>query len=254
MLQYFLPSSYHKTPHLIILICTATLVFTFLGGYLALRLKSKLYLILGFSAGAVIGLAFFDLLPMALELSAKFYPPRTIATVAGLGFIIYFIIDWAIFFFNTLAWTKSYGGLRGSVGAFCLTLHSFLDGVTIGLGFKVSAKIGLLIAVAVIIHDFADGINTTSVVTNGKGSHQSAINWLALNSVAPILGAVSTIFFQLTEGELGILLALVSGFFLYLGASDFIPESRLHQPRPQTLLLTLLGVFVMFIALHIAAV
>src|ERR1700727_2544178 len=122
MLQYFLPSFYHKTPHLIILICTATLVFTFLGGYLALRLKRKLYLILGFSAGAVIGLAFFDLLPMALELSAKGYPPRTIATVAGLGFIIYFIIDWGIFFFNTLAWTKSYGGLRGGVGAFCLTL------------------------------------------------------------------------------------------------------------------------------------
>jgi hypothetical protein len=71
MLQYFLPSFSQKTPHLIILICTATLVFTF------------------------------------LELSAKSYPPRTIATVAGLGFIIYFIIDWG---------TKSYGGLRGSRG------------------------------------------------------------------------------------------------------------------------------------------
>ena len=133
--------------------------------------------------------------------------------MAGLGFIIYFIIDRGISFFNTLAWTKSDGGLRGSIAAFCLCLHSFLDGVAIGLAFKVSAKVGLLIAIAVIIHDFADGINTTNVITKGKGSHQSVLNWLALNSVAPILGAGSTIFFQLKEGQLGILLALVSGFF-----------------------------------------
>jgi zinc transporter ZupT len=239
---------------LILLICTATLVFTFLGGYFALRLKGKLYLILGFSAGAVIGLAFFDLLPTALELSAKLYTPREIAAVAGLGFIIYFIIDWGVFFFNNLASAKGDGGLRGSVAAFCLSLHSFLDGVTIGLAFKVSAKVGLLIAVAVIIHDIADGINTTNVITKGKGSQRSAILWLGVNSVAPIVGACSTFFFRLPEGKLGIFLALVAGFFLYLGASDFIPESRLHQPKLQTLLTTLLGVFVMFIALRIAAV
>lgn len=238
---------------MIILICTATLVFTFLGGYIALRHQSKLYLILGFSAGAVIGLAYFDLLPTALELSAKVYTPREISTAAGLGFVFYFIMDWAIFSLNTHGWAKSHRGLRGTVAAFCLCFHSFLDGVTIGLGFKVSARIGILIAVAVIIHDFADGINTTSVIMKGKGSRQAAVNWLAVNSVAPILGAASTIFFQLTEGELGILLAVVSGFFLYLGASDFIPESRLHHPKQQTLLMTLLGVFVMFIALHIAA-
>jgi len=239
---------------LIILICAATLVFTFLGGYFALRLKSKLYLILGFSAGAVIGLAFFDLLPTALELSAKLYTPRVIAAVACLGFIIYFVIDWCVFYFNSLDWTKSYSGLRGGIAAFCLCLHSFLDGVTIGLAFKISPKVGLLIAVAVIIHDFADGINTTNVITKGKGSRRSAVIWLTVNSVAPVLGAGSTFLFRLTEGKLGILLALVSGFFLYLGASDFIPESRLHQPRLQTLLMTLLGVFVMFIALRIAAV
>jgi zinc transporter ZupT len=245
---------YFKPACLIILICTATLIFTFLGGYFALRLQNKLYLILGFSAGAVIGLAFFDLLPTALELSAKRYTPREIASMAGLGFIIYFIIDWGVLFFNALAQKKSYGGLRGGIAAGCLCLHSFLDGVTIGLAFKISARVGLLIAMAVIIHDFADGINTTNVITKGNGGRRAAVIWLTINSAAPVLGAGSTFFFRLTESQLGILLALVSGFFLYLGASDFIPESRLHRPKPATLLMTLLGIFTMFLALQIAAV
>jgi ZIP family zinc transporter len=236
----------------IILLCTATSVFTFLGGYVALKAKTKLYLVLGFSAGAVIGLAFFDLLPAALELSAKVYSQREIATMAGLGFLIYYIIDWAILFFDTLARKKNYGGLRGGIAALCLSFHSFLDGVTIGLAFKVSAEVGLLVAIAVIIHDFADGVNTTNVITRGKGSYRSAMLWLAVNSVAPILGAGSTFYFQLTNGTLGVIMALIAGSFLYLGASDFIPESRLHPSRLQILLMTLLGAVTMFIAVCIS--
>jgi zinc transporter ZupT len=243
----------HKTPVLIILICTATLICTFLGGYFALSLKSKLHLILGFSAGAVIGVAFFDLLPAAMEISAKYCSPREIASITGLGFILYFLIDWGLVFLNALARKNNHGGLRGSIAALFLSVHSFLDGVTIGLAFRVSPKIGILIALAVIIHDVADGINTTSVVIKGKGSYRAAVIWLAIDSVAPIIGAVSTFFFRLTAETLGILLALVSGFFLYLGASDIIPESRLHQPRLQTLLMTLLGIFVIFVALRIAS-
>lgn len=236
---------------MVILICTVTLVFTFLGGWFALSLKRKLHLILGFSAGALIGVAFFDLLPTAIEVSAKFYTPREIVLITGLGFITYLILDSVVIFLNTLARRKNYTGLRGSVAAFCLTLHSFLDGVTIGLAFKVSTKIGLLIALSVIVHDVADGINTTSLIMKEKGSSRTAFTWLTMNSVAPILGAVSTIFLSLTAEALGILLALVSGFFLFLGASDIFPESRLREPGLQTLLMTLLGIFVIFIALRI---
>lgn len=237
---------------MIVLICFATLVFTFFGGYVALALKSRLHLILGFSAGAVIGVTFFDLLPAAIELSGKFYSPRQIAEVTGVGFIIYCIIDWTVIFLNTLASRKNAGVSRGNVAALFLTMHSCLDGITIGLAFKISPRIGLLIALAVIIHDIADGINTTSVIIKGGGSTRTAITWLALNSIAPILGAVSTYFFQLSGATLGILLSLVSGFFIYLGASVIIPETRQPHPRLLTLLMTLIGILVIFITLQVA--
>jgi zinc transporter ZupT len=58
------------------IISIATFVFTFLGGLFALRFKDKLHLILGFSAGAVIGVAFFDLIPEALTLAVHFMRPH----------------------------------------------------------------------------------------------------------------------------------------------------------------------------------
>src|SRR6185436_17978166 len=83
---------------MIIIISIAALVSTFLGGMFALRFKDKLHLILGFSAGAIIGVAFFDLLPEAIELGAKNYDIAFITSVVAAGFIVYTILDRFIFF------------------------------------------------------------------------------------------------------------------------------------------------------------
>src|SRR5580698_4493030 len=64
---------------------------TMLGGLAALRLSQRLYLVLGFSAGAVIAVAFFDLLPEALAL--KIVDPRAVVSAAALGFFLYLLFD-----------------------------------------------------------------------------------------------------------------------------------------------------------------
>ena len=125
------------------LITIATFVSTLLGGLFALRFKDRLHLILGFSAGAVIGVAFFDLLPEALELGSNFYKTSTLSSVVALGFIVYMILDRFVIFHSHSNAEDNHGHgaqqHRGLLGAGSLSIHSFLDGVAIGLAFQVSA-------------------------------------------------------------------------------------------------------------------
>ncbi len=248
----------------ILLISFATFVATLLGGLFALRLKDKLHLILGFSAGAVIAVAFFDLMPESIDLGGKYFSINTMLAITALGFVIYLLLDRLIFLHfhdhsdehDDVGHThESYGRAqygRGILGASSLCFHSFLDGVAIGLAFQVSAAIGAIVAVAVLVHDFSDGINTVNMILKGQGDFKHALRWLIADAVAPVVGVASTLLFKVPEQGLGIILALFAGFFLYIGASDLIPESQHAHPKFLTTAMTLLGVAVLYIAVRFA--
>jgi ZIP family zinc transporter len=104
--------------------------------------------------------------------------------------------------------------------------HSFLDGVGIGFGFQISENVGILIAVAVIAHDFSDGLNTVSLVLTHKGIEKTTLSMLVLDALAPLLGALSTLFFSLPESSLLLYLGFFAGFLLNIGASDILPEAH----------------------------
>ena len=72
------------------------------------------------------------------------------------------------------------------------------------------------------------------------------------DAIAPAVGIFSTLFFRVQPQVLGIALALFSGFFLYIGASDLIPESHRAYPSPVTTLMTLLGIAVLYAAVTFA--
>ncbi|MDD5068693.1 MAG: ZIP family metal transporter [Candidatus Pacebacteria bacterium] len=242
---------------MIILISFAAFIATLIGGLFAIRFKDKLHLVLGFSAGAVIGVAFFDLMPEAIELGEKFHSLSTITSCVALGFIIYLVLDRTIFLHTHKDDHEGHEHKtthRGILGAGSLSIHSFLDGVAIGLAFQVSAAIGAVVTIAVLVHDFSDGINTVSLILKNSGEKKNAFQWLLLDAVAPVLGATSTLFFTLPEQALSIVLALFAGFFLYIGASDLIPESHHAHPKFLTTGMTLLGVLVLFIAIHFASI
>ena len=234
----------------IVFIATATFLSTLAGGLFALRLKDKLHLILGFSAGAVIGVAFFDLLPEALELGRDFYSLSTIVSVAALGFALYMLVDRMILLHGHSE--EEHSHTAGSFGAGTLSLHSFLDGIGIGLAFKISPTLGLVVAVAVLAHDFSDGINTVSFVLKNDGSRARAFRWLVVDAIAPVLGVFATFFFSISQSHLALLLALFSGFFLYIGAGDLLPESHHEHPVRWTTLATLLGMGFLYLIIHLA--
>lgn len=242
---------------MIVWISIATFFSTLLGGAFALKFKDKLHLILGFSAGAVIAVVFFDLLPEAIELGSKNYNVSFLTSIAALGFIVYTVLDRCVFFHSHGETENGHENTvtkRGILGAGSLSAHSFIDGAAIGLAFQVSASVGAIVAIAVLVHDFSDGINTVNLVLKNSGSKIQAFKWLLADAIAPVLGVISTLFFSVSESILGIILAIFSGFFLYIGASDLLPESHHGHPTAWTTFATVLGMLVLFGAIKIAGI
>jgi len=236
---------------MVLIIAFATIVSTFLGGMFAIRFRDKLHLILGFSAGAVIAVAFFDLLPESLEISGK--DPATLATYVAAGFIIYLVLD-RFFSLHGHDDEKCQNPSHSAkLGATALCFHSFLDGLGIGLAFKVSPAVGWIVAAAVLTHDFSDGINTVGLILKGKGDKNNPLPWLVADALAPAVGVLATLFFTVSESTLGVILAIFCGFFFYIGASDLIPESHHAHPTIWTTIMTISGILVLYIAIHLAS-
>ncbi len=240
------------------LIALAVFLATFSGGSFALKLKDRLHLILGFSAGAVVAIAFFDLLPEALRLSGTHYSSMTVLSVTALGFMTYLILDRTLLLHGAHKHESAdtehgvKNDTRGVAGAGSLSFHSFLDGIGIGLAFQVSPSVGAIVASAVLAHDFSDGINTVNFILKEGGSRKKARKWLLIDAITPVIGIFTATFFAIEEKTLALLLALFAGFFLYLGASDLIPESYHSHPMRWTTYSTVLGVVVLYTIIKLA--
>jgi ZIP family zinc transporter len=202
----------------------------------------------------VIGVVFFDLIPEAIALAGPAIGANGVLAIVAAGFLAYMVL-------HRSARTRARGGaesedlrFRGALGAGSLAVHSFLDGFVIGLGFQVSNSVGLIVSVAVLVHDFSDGVNTVGIVLGKKGGNRNALLWLLVDAVAPVLGAASTIVLSFRPETLGFLLALCGGFFIYLSASDLVPESYHDHPTALTTLMTVLGMLTLFIVARLAQI
>src|SRR3954447_10172274 len=241
---------------MVVLIAALAFLATLLGGVFALHFRDRLHLILGFSAGAVIGVALFDLLPESMSLADGHYGPAMLSLFIAAGFFAYLIIDRLILLHPHTHHDREHAHKdappsRGAFGALTLAAHSFLDGVAIGAGFQASPAVGAIVTAAVVTHDFSDGINTVAFILRGGGKLRQALPWLLLDASAPILGAASTLLFCIPPSGIGLVLGVFGGCFLYLGASDLIPESQHAHPRAATTLTTLLGAGVLYVAVRI---
>jgi ZIP family zinc transporter len=229
-------------PLLLLGIGLATSAATYLGGALALRVRGYIRWILGFSAGAVIAVALFDLLPEAAQL-ARGEDLRDLIAFTGMGFAVYMAAD------RVLKRLSSEGA--GHLGPASLTAHSMLDGLGIGLAFHVSTGAGLVLAFAVLAHDFSDGVNTVSLSLSRSGP-KTARGWLIADALAPLVGIAAAQLIQVPSGSLALLLAAFAGAFLYIGASELVPESHQRHPHLWTSVATALGMAVIYEAVRLA--
>jgi zinc transporter ZupT len=238
-----------------VLVSILAFVSTFLGGLLALKFKDRMHLVLGFTAGVILGVVSFDVLPEVFELARQQHIETVRPMIAlVVGFLVFHVLEKAVLVHH--AQEENYGDHHhphvGVLSAAALIGHSFMDGVGIGLGFQVSPVVGFSVAFAVIAHDFCDGLNTVSLMLAHHNTDRKSLFMLGLDALAPVLGAASVLFFTVPGHALVLYLGFFAGFLLYIGASDILPEAHARHSSPWTLVMTCLGAFGIFWAIHFA--
>jgi zinc transporter, ZIP family len=232
-----------------ILLACFTLISTGLGGVAAIRLRDRMHLLLGFSSGAVLGVALFDILPEIVLVGGS---PANLMPLVGTGFLAFFALERL----TALHRGREHAHMAerheqemGAVAAAGLAFHSFLDGFAIGVGFQSSVAVGLLIALAVITHDLSDGLNTVTVVLAHENPVRRAVGWLLVDMSTPVLGAITATLIPLSVTVVPWLLAFFAGSFLYIGASDLLPEAREHD-SPMVGVATAAGMLAMYLVAY----
>ena len=206
-----------------------TVVSTFVGGAVALKLRRELTTLIALTGGIVVGVAIFDVMPEAFDAVGD---SHRVAMLVGAGFLAFFLAERFLVLHHRDEPDQARGHAQvGVFGAAGLSLHSFTDGLGIGLAFGLDTTTGLLVFFAVVSHDFADGMNTVSFILSQSGDRRRALKWLAIDAFAPLLGAIVGASLSISEYALGHLLALYAGFFLFMGATDLLPEAHQHPSR-----------------------
>jgi zinc transporter ZupT len=216
---------------IIIGLALVTFLSTLIGGAVTIRFRKILPYFFAFASGSLIAVSFFDMLPESLKISNSInFPVRYIMTAAVASFFFYSLLER---YFLTHHYHeeegREHGHIMGPVGAGGLVVHSFLDGVAIGAAYQVNASVGLIVALAVIFHDFTDGANTVTLMLKNKQSVKNARLFLLMDAIAPMLGVLFASFVSVSQVILALVLAVFAGEFIYLGAANLLPETHKHE-------------------------
>ena len=229
-----------------------TAIATTAGGFLAIKSKDRLHLVLGLSAGLLLGLVAFDLLPEVFELGTQeiFHAPAVSVALIG-GFLLLHFYE-QLFGSHEPA-ESDYGhdhehssNIAGALGALAMGGHVFLDGLALGVAFKVSSDLGIAVFIALLVHAFSDGLNTVSFLIKSGKWGRKGIWLLGVDAIARVSGAALGTTLALSNNVIAIYLAVFAGIVIYLATSHILPEAHSRHSSKLTILATILGVLVMW--------
>jgi ZIP family zinc transporter len=236
---------------MVLLFSILPFVSTFVGGIVALRLRHRLHPIMAFAAGVLVATALADLLPEASDLVDSLGGIGLAGPCAVVGFLVFSALEALV---HRQAWEHQHSpledpfaphqhvGIVGFVGPIGLIVHSVLDGLAIGLGFRTSVELGLIVGLAVLVHDFADGMNVVTLALVAGARRPAALVLLGLDAVAPVVGAVIGSVVPLSAAGLGVLIAGFAGVFVAVGAGHLLPEAQHQRPGAAPALVILAAV------------
>lgn len=233
-----------------ILLSAGAFLSTLGGGVVALKNKDRLHRLLGFTAGVVIGVVAFDLLPEIFKSLGHGVTDRGAMVALVGGFLVFHIVEKSILIHHSQEheYEVHHHPQVGWASALALSGHSFLDGLGIGLGFQAGTTVGIAVAIAVIAHDFSDGLNTVTLMLVNKNNRKRALGMLLVDALAPVAGAIVGTVVHISAGGLTLYLGFFAGFLLYIGASEILPEAHSSHSSYKTIALTVLGaVFIFFV-------
>lgn len=194
-------------------------------GIITLAVKDNLlhkiiFCLIGFSAGALIGGAFLHLLPEALA------ERQSIIT-------FYYLILGIVLFFSMeryFHWRHCHNGIC-DIHAFTYLnlfgdgIHNFIDGLVIAASFIVSLKLGVVTTIAIILHEIPQELGDFAVLVYGGFTKKKALAYNFISALMAMAGAIAGYFLaDFAKGFTAFILPLTAGGFIYIGASDLIPE------------------------------
>lgn len=237
-----------------ILLAIVTCFSTFLGGAFAARHRKNIGVLGAFAAGVLITSSLLNLLPQTFKLATSVgMLLENVMALTVVSFLFLYIISRAIarHVYKDGEYSEIKHPLGGLFATSQLSVHSFIDGLAIGFGFQTDIHVEIVIAFAVICHDFTDGLSAVTVMLNSGNSLKNSLRMLFLDAVAPLLGAVVALFIVVPQYYLALLLPFFAGGFLYLGASDLLPEAHEKNPQILTIVACTSGFILVFILTYV---
>jgi len=223
-----------------IIIATFVVSLFSLVGIFALSLKEKklhsiLLVLVAFSAGSILGAAYFDLLPEAIELVEG----SVVFIYVTLGFILFFFLERFIYWYHGHGHeadiSAEIADRAASKGFVYLNLigdgiHNFVDGMVIAASFLIGFSVGLATTVAVIFHELPQEMGDYGILVYAGFKRGRALLLNFIVALVVVLGGISAVLFiETVEALSGLLIAFSAGGFIYLAASELIPE--LHEEK-----------------------
>ncbi|MEK6963154.1 MAG: ZIP family metal transporter [Nanoarchaeota archaeon] len=188
-------------------------------------LDKVMYGMVGFATGALLGAAFLDLLPEAAAHGGPFL------TYALIGFMAFFVLE------RFLNWHHCHGGKKEKhTHAFSYLIlfgdavHNILDGAIIATSFLVSIPLGVVATLAILLHEIPQELGDFAILVYGGFKPKKALFYNFLAQLTCIVGALAAYYLSSTiEGFTTFLIPFAAGNFLYIAATDLIPELNKEQ-------------------------
>ena len=199
---------------------------SFVGGLIPLLRRwshSQLQTLISVSAGIILGVLFFDLLPSAAPTTPNFY------TAAIAGFLLLFAFEKFVFIHPHE--TEELSAQRSGLAAyFGISFHALLDGVALGSSAMLPG-LAPVVAFAILAHKIPDTFSLSSILTFFGYSRRRTLGMLFFFSLLTPLGGLLALWFlrDVEPQALGMLIGLASGTFLFIATSDLLPHAHEHH-------------------------
>lgn len=207
------------------------------------------HLLISFAAGSMLAVAFLDLIPESaakIDINIVFY-------VVIAGFFLFFLMEkffhWRHCHENDCKEHPfTYLSLLGD------GMHNFFDGMIISASFLTNLSLGLVTTLAVIVHEIPQELGDFAILIHGGFTKKRAVFWNFLISLTAFLGALVVYFVPVNLTFLNLLLPLAAGGFIYISASDLIPEIHKEKSPAKSLVQILffaLGIILISVLIRI---
>ncbi len=219
----------------VVLSVTIAFAATLSAGVFIKKFQTSIGVVCAFSAGFFIALSLLELTPDFFSIASDAQIPFEIPVFMAFGgFLFLLCLDR---FFSKLHFTNQHEAVRhrrrqlGLLSTLEFCSHGVIEGLAIGVGFQLQFGLGVVVAIAVVSHDFCDGISALALMLNSGISLKSSLRMLFIDAVAPVLGASTTFFFSIQKYLLVVVLSFLAGSFLYMGGGTLLPDAnRMNRP------------------------